>query len=166
MEEDAAFEQQLARRIAAYARRERALVEHRLEIDAELAEVRRRRRSAEALYEAEFGAPAEAAAEPARDEARAAPEQPPAGPLTGLSWGAAIVRVLDEFGPAHIREIWRLLEEGGFRTDARDPLRSIVAIALRLEPHVFRVAPNTYALANGRPADRAEVHGQSGGGGA
>jgi len=147
--DDVMFRQQLERRIASYRARKTALREHAAEIEAEIAEITRRCTSTEELYEAEFGAPFSGlgAAEAAPGE----PTSSTSGPLTGLPWADALVRVLDEHGPAHVKEIWRLLESGGFRTDARDPLRSIVAIALRLEPAVIRVAPNTYALTNGRP---------------
>lgn len=155
MDDDAIFRQQLERRIAGYRTREHAVGEHIAELEAELADVRRRRESAERLYVAEFGsALPESATQDSVPRGRGERQLTVTGPLTGLSWGDAIVRVLDENGPAHIKEIWRLLEEGGFRTDARDPLRSIVAIALRLEPAVFRVAPNTYALGKGRPSGR------------
>jgi hypothetical protein len=117
------------------------------EIEIEIGELKRRRESAESLYEVEFGAPFVESTDNERHDPDAS--RPGIGPLTGLSWGDALVRVLDENGPLHIKEIWRLLEDGGFRTDAQDPLRSIVAIAVRLEP-VVRVAPNTYAVANGR----------------
>jgi hypothetical protein len=144
-----------------YQRREAVLQQHLAEIEAELVEVRHRRGSAEQLYKAEFGGPF--VTDDVFDQPQSALMQPP-GHLTGASWGDAIIRVLDEHGPAlHIKEIWRLLEEGGFRTEARDPLRSIVAIALRLDPAVIRVAPNTYALSNGRPAAGAKAQLQVGG---
>lgn len=140
---DLDFRRQLQRRILTYRERRAALTAHRAEIDAEIDDMERRLHSAEELHEAEFG---EAFTLGSAEAADVQVPEPRVGPLTRLSWGDAVIRVLDENGPLHVKEIWRLLQEGGFRTDARDPLRSIVAIALRLEPRVLRVAPNTYAL--------------------
>lgn len=142
-EVDFDFRRQLQRRILTYRERQAALAAHRAEIDAEMEDMEKRLQSAEALHEAEFGEPFMLGSV---DHPDARTPEPRVGPLTRLSWGDAVIRVLDQNGPLHVKEIWRLLQEGGFRTDARDPLRSIVAIAIRLEPRVLRLAPNTYAL--------------------
>jgi hypothetical protein len=143
-EADLDFRLQLQRRILTYRERRAALAAHRAEVDAEIEDMERRLRSAEELHEAEFGEPFMLGSSVEEPDLRT--PEPRVGPLTRLSWGDAVIRVLDENGALHVKEIWRLLQEGGFRTDARDPLRSIVAIAIRLGPRVLRVAPNTYAL--------------------
>lgn len=75
-----------------------------------------------------------------------------------MSWIDAIERVLRQHGPAlHVKSIWEYLEADGFRTEARDPLRSIVAIAVR-EPSVVKVGPNTYALSGLGPSEDSSPH--------
>lgn len=139
---DSEFRDHLARRISSYARRRDELLFQRAEIESEVEDVERRLRSAEQLYEAEYGLiPTGSRAE----RTTVHPGSQASGPMTGLAWGDALVRILAERGPLHVKQIWALLQDGEFRTAARDPLRSIVAIALR-EPGVIRVAPNTYAL--------------------
>lgn len=110
--------------------------------------VRGRLESAERLYQAEFGEVYTSVRSIPIDipkEIEPLPERE--GPLTDLGWGEAIERVIEEAGrPLHVKDIWNLLTEGGFRTEASDPKRSIVAIVIR-NPGVFvRVAPNTYAI--------------------
>jgi hypothetical protein len=111
---------------------------------AEKESVSTRREAAEDLYRAEFGdSPAD----------HAAPEKPviQVGPLTGLSWSEAIARVLRDAGqPLHVKEIWQRLQAGGFRTDSRDPVRSVVAIAVRDPASFPRAGPNRYGLEGAR----------------
>jgi hypothetical protein len=148
-EDDARFREQLERRIARDLLLESRFEVRLAELQQELESISTRRRSAEAMYEAEFGEPFDAE-RPVQLE----PTPPPrSGPLSGLSWIDAIERVLRERGPAlHVKSIWENLEAGGFRTDARDPLRSIVAIAVR-DPAIVKVAPNTYALSGLSPSE-------------
>lgn len=128
-------------------------MESRLEVQIaewqrELDVIAARRASAEAMYEAEFGKPFD----PERPAPVSSTSSTRSGPLSGLSWIDAIERVLREKGPAlHVKAIWENLEAGGFRTDARDPLRSIVAIAVR-DPGIVKVAPNTYQLSGLSPS--------------
>jgi hypothetical protein len=73
----------------------------------------------------------------------------PDGALSGLSWEDAICAVLADNGPLHVKEIWQRLAAGGFRTTAKDPLRSIVAVATR-SPNLIRAWPNIYGIGNSR----------------
>lgn len=140
-DEDARFRAQLEHRISSYALLSTRLEARIAELQEELETVVSRRQSAEALYRVEFGEVFDGNRPVERPASRTR-----SGPLSGLSWVDAITRVLREEGPAlHVKQIWEGLDAGGFRTDARDPLRSIVAIAVR-EPTIVKVAPNTYGL--------------------
>ena len=118
--------------------------------------IRQRLEAAESMYRVEFGElpPMAVVVEPpprsTPTQSRSRRDLPRSGvdgPLTGLSWQDAISQVLTDAGtPLHVREIWRRLDAGGFRSDARDPLRSIVAVVLRTAG-IVRAAPNTYGLA-------------------
>ena len=136
---DIEFKQQLERRILAYEEQELRLRARVRLLQDELEALQRRRRSAEHLYQVEFGADVRAGANGSNG-------QRGPGALTGLPWAEAMSRVLrQEGGPLHVKEIWRRLNEGGFRSDAADPVRSVVAIALR-HGGIVRVGPNTYTL--------------------
>jgi hypothetical protein len=142
-EQDESFKAMLARRIESDRHLESQIQARLDELMAEKESVVRRRSAAEDLYEAEFGERLTEVPDPAT-EARPAVQ---VGPLTGLSWSAAMMRVLqDAGGPLHVREIWDQLQAGGFRTDSRDPIRSVVAIAVR-DASFVKAGPNRYALA-------------------
>jgi hypothetical protein len=143
-DQDKAFKAMLVRRIESDRHLESQIQARLAELTAEKESVVRRRSAAEDLYEAEFG---ERLTEV---PGRAATEERPAvqvGPLTGLSWSAGMMRVLQDAGrPLHVTEIWDELQAGGFRTGSRDPVRSVVAIAVRGASFV-KAGPNRYALA-------------------
>jgi hypothetical protein len=136
---------------------------------AKEAEVQRSRRDAAVrLYEVEFGEVPPTAVKvtpPPRStkmrlRSRAdLPRSGVDGPLSGLTWQDALHAVLAESEALHVREIWDRLDAGGFTTSASDPLRSIVAVALRT-PGIVRAAPNTYTLIEreptGDPAEKAQ----------
>jgi hypothetical protein len=139
----------LERRLKMAAQEEERLTASIASFQQQLKAVRQRREAAAKLFALEFGdepsveprAASAALAEPMRDEVART------GPLTGLPWAEAMRRVLADAGrPLHVKEIWRALAEGGFATASRDPLRSIVAVALRTDG-VVRADPNTYGLA-------------------
>jgi hypothetical protein len=152
-EQDADFKAALARRVQVYRERLARIDTRMAEWAAEREEIDARRVKSEALYESEFGEPVPELVEPEpvpdADRLFRQPVQAPAGPLTSLAWDEALARVLQGHPDGlHVRAVWDQLKEGGFRTDARDPVRSIVAIALR-RPDVFvRTGPNTYGLVN------------------
>lgn len=143
---DEEFKAQLGRRIVSYTEQEDRLQMQIRELQDELQAVQRRRKSAQDLFAAEFGPMlGEMVATVAVDQGPM-PEDQPSGPYSGLAWIDAIMRVLEEEGgPLHVREIWKRLAANGFRTEAVDPVRSVVAIAVR-EPSITKVRPNTYAL--------------------
>ncbi len=64
-----------------------------------------------------------------------------------LPWRDAVVDVLSTAGkPLHAREIWQRLRDSGFQSEAADPVRSVVATAIRSEVQIHRTGPNTFAL--------------------
>ncbi len=139
VEPDVEFKHQLERRISAYEDQEASLRARLRLLQDELEALQRRRRSAEHLFQVEFGSSI-------KTSPNGANGQRGPGPLTGLPWGDAMVRVLQGEGSGlHVKEIWRRMSEGGFRSDAADPIRSVVAVAMR-HGGIVRVGPNTYAL--------------------
>ena len=162
------FHASLLRRVDRYRAVEEKLRRRFDEVKRELEKAESRREAAETLYEAEFGAQPDERAKAAtestksRSELAEAARRLPDGALTGLSWQDAINHVLAEGEPLHVREIWRRLADGGFKTRAQDPLRSIVAVVVRM-PGVVRAGANTYAVVDGaarqRPAHGQEVSG-------
>jgi len=145
MPESDDFRDQLIRRIDAYRQSEDRVRQRYEELRTELETMAARRTAAESLFTAEFGD----LPDPAEVGPRSLTESDAAktleGPLTGMSWIAAITTILEKHGPLHVKDIWQLLQDGGFRTEARDPLRSIVAVAIR-EPRIVRVGANRYAI--------------------
>lgn len=149
---DEEFRSALLRRIRGYRRRNQELQARRSAIDAEIESVRDRLRKAEALFSLEFGetVPEDLGAALLNSDAKLfvlETDRPRLGELTGMSWEDALVHVLRRHPDGlHVKSLWAELDAGGFQTEARDPTRSIVAIALR-RPDVFvRVGPNTYSL--------------------
>jgi hypothetical protein len=141
MADDSTFRAMLAGRIQSYRDHERELQARLGELTTEMESVAARRQAAEELYRTEFGETAEAPVETQQPS-------PQVGPLTGLSWNEAMTRVLGEAGrPLHVKEIWQLLQEGGFHSGARDPVRSVVAIAVRNGARFPKAGPNRYGLA-------------------
>lgn len=117
-----------------------------LELEDELGAIDRRLRSAEDLYEAEFGQKFDSSSPERSEAAPLIGGWEPSGPMTGWSWGDALVKTLAESdSPLHVKEIWARMRAAGFTTEARDPVRSIVAIAVR-HPGIVKAAPNTYTL--------------------
>ena len=118
-----------------------------VELNHDLNDVERRLEAAEELYRREYGlTPPGYEASRATNRGTAAQRTPDGQ----QSWRDAIVSVLTSSGrPLHIKEIWQALVDSGFETNSRDPLRSIVAIAVR-DDRIERVAPNTYALSGAR----------------
>jgi hypothetical protein len=146
----------LSERIRSYRTHEARIQSHLDEVTGELGSVTARRKAAEELYRTEFGE------EPLADETEAPTREVQVGHLTGLSWAEAITRVLVEAGePLHVKEIWRQLQEGGFRTDSRDPVRSLVAIAVRNPKTFTKAAPNTYTVSPRDAALRLDEGGEA-----
>lgn len=159
------FRDALLRRIDNYRAAESAAWERLRALQAEVDRLRHRREAAETLYEAEYGERVRATetlaeaeleeqrefAAPATQSRRSNAKPIPGhdGRFTGMHWEEAIEYILrEEGGPLHVNEIWRRLRDGGFQTASMDPVRSVVAIAVR-SPRLSKAAPNTYALVEG-----------------
>ncbi len=135
------FREQLLRRIAGYQGLQRQLQDRLSELEEELASVERRLAAAAQLYEVEFGS---AVSTPQSEESSLDTDAP--GDMSQLSWADAMEKVLlAAERPMHVREVWARLQAGGFKTDSRDPLRSIVSIAIR-KPQFVRVGRNIYGV--------------------
>lgn len=77
----------------------------------------------------------------------------------GTSWNQVVAQVLDEAGsPLHLNEIWRRVQETGFETGSKDPLRSLASVLVR-HPDVHRTGRNTYALksASAQPQESLDL---------
>lgn len=145
---DDALKGALRSRVASYSQRLETLESDIADLLEQRDSVRERLQRAVSMYEIEFG---ESLADQLLESSNARQlelESPTngTGPLSGLPWMEAMHRVLREAEqPLHVKDIWARLVAGGFRTEARDPLRSIAAVGLR-DPALSRVRPNTYAL--------------------
>lgn len=144
---DTEFRSQLNQRLQRYTAQINQLMEQIEELEGAREDLVGRRKNAEELYLAEFGEVWTDSASGSHETVVA--DTHSSGPFTGLGWAAAIVYVLTAAGqPLHVKEIWDRLREGGFKTEARDPLRSIVAIAVRSHS-LAKVGPNIYGLQAG-----------------
>src|SRR5436190_10802380 len=132
----------LERRIVSLRGLRQSLQDQLRDIHGELNSVDRRIEAAEELYRREFRT------DP--PDVSATAEHRRATRIRGSeigqpSWKEAVLDVLRREGrPLHAKEIWQRLQDSGFQTAAADPLRSVVAIAIRSEDQIRRVAPNTF----------------------
>ena len=139
---DHGFRDQLGERIAVYREQRERIRAKLVELNHDLLDFDKRLDAAEELYRREFGLQPPGAEPRGRRRRTAAPPVAEAQP----SWREAIAGVLSARGrPLHVKEIWDALLDAGFRTESQDPLRSIVAIAVR-DPSIERTGPNTYTL--------------------
>lgn len=152
------FRSSLERRIATL-RGHRDLVQDQLrELHHELNSIDRRIEAAEELYRREF------AVEPPKGRTVQQPRR-----ATRIrrresgqpSWRVGVIRALDEAdGPLHAREIWERMRQSGFETEAADPLRSVVATAIRTPDRIKRVGPNIFALNGGETGQQLPIDDQ------
>lgn len=140
---DDEFRIPLERRLSALRGRRDGLQDELRELHHELNSVDRRMEAAEELYRREFGAepPDSASVSDGRRATRIRRDegQP--------SWRDAVLGVLASAEkPLHAREIWQRLRDSGFQSEAVDPVRSVVALAIRTDDRIQRTGPNTFAL--------------------
>ena len=148
-EQDHGFKEQLEGRIATYRDQRERIRARLVELNHDLLDFDRRLDAAEELYQREFGNAA-----PGADERRRSTALRPS-PADQPSWRDAIVGVITARGrPLHVNEIWDALLDSGFQTGSADPIRSIVAIAVRNPQVITRTAPNTYGLVGGNGASQ------------
>jgi HB1, ASXL, restriction endonuclease HTH domain len=138
------FRISLERRLATL-RGNRSLHEEQLrDLHHELNSVERRIEAAEELYRREFDAEPPDSTVRVHTRRSTRIRRAEAGQP---SWRDAVIGVLREADrPLHAREILQRLQESGFQTDAADPLRSVVSVAIRMQDEVHRTGPNTFAL--------------------
>jgi hypothetical protein len=139
---DDEFRIPLERRLATLRGHRDGVQDQLRDLHHELNSVDRRIEAAEELYRREFGRePPDSTSAPDRRRAtriRRTEDQP--------SWRDAVLGVLASAEtPLHAREIWQRLRDSGFQSDAVDPVRSVVALAIRTD-EIHRTGPNTFAL--------------------
>ena len=141
---DDEFRIPLERRLTSLNEHRNLLQEQLSDLHHELNSVDRRIEAAEELYRREFDAepPDPTLVVRGRRETRIRSTT-----VDQLPWREAVIGVLEEANqPLHARDIWQRLKESGFQTESADPLRSVVAIAIRTSDRIQRVGPNTFAL--------------------
>ncbi len=142
MQDDGDFRSQLETRIDRYATQRDRLNTQLIELNHALNSLEKRLEAAIEMYRLEFDA------DPPSGVATQTPKRR-ATSRGGESWNSAIEAVLTEARePLHINEIWRRVQERGFQTEAKDPLRAIASVLVR-HPAATRTEPSTYALENG-----------------
>jgi predicted Zn-ribbon and HTH transcriptional regulator len=133
----------LERRIATLRGERERIQDDLRDLHHELNSLDRRIEAAEELYRREFGDEPPDTKARLRSRRATRIRRVEAGQP---SWRDAVVAVLQRSDrPLHAREIWQRLRESGFETDAADPLRSVVATAIRTDA-IRRTGPNTFAL--------------------
>jgi hypothetical protein len=139
---DGTFKGQLEVRIRRYAIQRDDLQAKLVELNHALNSLEKRLEAAIEMYRLEFGTDPEAA-----KEVRAAPLGGRRRQRSdGSSWNQIVAQVLADAGtPLHVNDIWRRIEESGFETGSKDPLRSLASVLVR-HPDVHRTGRNIYAL--------------------
>jgi hypothetical protein len=144
LESDTDFRAQLEARINRYASQRDRLNTDLIDLNHTLNSLEKRLEAALEMYRLEFGEDPPSMPSPSRR-----PQRRPVVRPEGQSWNNSVEEVLADAGePLHISEIWRRLQERGFQTTAKDPLRAIASVLVR-HPDTVRTQPNTYGLANG-----------------
>lgn len=144
LENDTDFRAQLETRIDRYASQRDRLNTDLIDLNHALNSLEKRLEAAVEMYRLEFGEDPPSLPSPSTRQQKRSVARP-----QGQSWNNSVEEVLADAGePLHINEIWRRLQQRGFQTTAKDPLRAIVSVLVR-HPETVRTQPNTYALANG-----------------
>jgi hypothetical protein len=139
VDDQSEFRAQLETRIRRFAAQRDELRKQLMEFNHALNSVEKRLETAVEMYRLEFEAdpPVDAGTREKPQRVRT---------LGAESWNEAVAAVLrDASEPLHIKDIWKRVQERGFTTTAKDPLRAIASVLVR-HPDAVRTAPNTYAL--------------------
>lgn len=154
LEDDVDFRTQLDERIARIVAQRNNVRDRLVELNHALNDLEKRLNTAVEMYRLEFGkAPHAVADEPREPRPRARRPR-----TSGESWNSAVQAVLaDAAEPLHITEIWRRVQQRGFTTTAKDPMRAIASVLVR-HPGTVRTRPNTYSLMTngGAPSGRQQ----------
>jgi hypothetical protein len=137
------FRAQLEGRISRYAAQRDDVQTKLVELNHALNSLDKRLEAAIEMYRLEFGVDPEAAkaVRPAQGEGARRRQH-----RDGSSWNVVVARVLAEAGsPLHLNDIWHRMEQAGFETASKDPLRSLASVLVR-HPDVYRTGRNIYAL--------------------
>lgn len=140
MDGDTDFKAQLESRIRRFAAQRDELRNQLVEFNHTLNDIEKRLETAAEMYRLEFKADPPVVGAGQAGARRTLREG-------GESWNEAVEAVLTEASePLHITEIWDRVQQRGFTTTAKDPLRAIASILVR-HPGAHRTSPNTYTLA-------------------
>jgi hypothetical protein len=145
LENDTDFRAQLEARINRYASQRDQLNSDLIDLNHALNSLEKRLDAAVEMFRLEFDEDPPSLPAPTTRPQRRGPIAKP----DGQSWNGTVEAVLADAGePLHINEIWRRMQQRGFQTTAKDPLRAIASVLVR-HPEAIRTQPNTYGLANG-----------------
>lgn len=145
------FRSQLEERITRFVAQRDQVQGQLVELNQSLNSLDKRLEHAVEMYKLEFGAEPPIATEATRPRSRAPRRTRTEGP----SWNESVATVLrDADEPLHVNELLRRLIEGGFHTEAKDPIRALASVLVR-HPDVHRTEPNTYAI-DGTEAKRSQ----------
>lgn len=145
------FRSLLEERITRYVAQRDQVQGQLIELNQALNSLDKRLEHALEMYKLEFGADPPIETETTRRPSRASRRTRSEGP----SWNESVATVLRDAGePLHINDLLRRLIEGGFQTEAKDPIRALASVLVR-HPDVHRTEPNTYAI-DGVQAKRSQ----------
>jgi len=134
------FRSQLEERIRRYVAQRDQVQGQLIELNQALNSLDKRLEHAVEIYKLEFEADPPIATESPRSTSPR--RRRPDGP----SWNESVASALRDAGePLHINELLRRLVDGGFQTEAKDPIRALASVLVR-HPDVHRTEPNTYAI--------------------
>jgi hypothetical protein len=139
------FRAQLDARISRYASQRDGVQAQLVELNHALNSIDKRLDAAIEMYRLEFDAEPDVAKEVGPSSLRRAGGRRRQR-NDGSSWNQVVAQVLEEAGsPLHLNHIWQRIQETGFDTRSRDPLRSLASVLVR-HPEVHRTGRNIYAL--------------------
>lgn len=138
------FRAQLELRISRYSTQRDELQTKLVELNHALNSLEKRLEAAVAMYRLEFGTDPEGITDGRPTSSDLATRR--RSSRDGSSWNQVVVQVLMEAGsPLHLNDIWAQIQQTGFETGSKDPLRSLASVLVR-HPDVHRTGRNTYAL--------------------
>lgn len=139
------FRSQLEERIRRYAAQRDTTQAQLVELNHSLNATEKRLEAAVEMFRLEFGEEPASLPPGMTPAATRAPRRRTAQ-TEGPTWNDAVVAELTKAGgPLHINDLWSRLQEAGFETEAKDPIRALASVLVR-HPDVHRTGPNTYGL--------------------
>lgn len=139
------FKSQLEERIRRYAAQRDSTQAQLVELNHSLNATEKRLDAAVEMFRLEFGEEP-ASLPPGMTPATTRPPRRRTAQTEGPTWNDAVVAELTKAGvPLHVNDLWSRLQEAGFESEAKDPIRALASVLVR-HPEVHRTGPNTYGL--------------------